>query len=438
MLAESLTDVADFLVGENLDGLKQHLDPKWIEEALEATGTTTIRRRRLPAEQIIWLVIGMGLFRNESIERVVDMMGIALPDRIDSKLAKSAIPQARRRLAEDPLAHLFATTADAWATKSADAHRWRGLALYGMDGTTLRVPDSPENRATFGGTHTHRGGSGYPLVRIVAMMALRSHILSSFRVADFATGETTLARDMWREVPANSLVLVDRGFLVKKELYNLETTGGRHWLSRSKKNTTWAVIERLGPNDALVEWKCKQQGMPAAWQMRAITYKYRNHEQVTLLTSLTDAKKYPAKELIALYHERWETELGYDEIKTHLLDRQEAIRSRTPEGVRQELWGIAIAYNLIRVEMEKTAEELNVPPTRISFVNSLWQIRETLRSLTGPRLALGTIPDRLERMRANLKRLVLPERRVERSYPRAVKVKMSNYPRKRPTKKAAK
>ena len=105
----------------------------------------------------------MGLFRNESIERVVDMMGIALPDRIDSKLAKSAIPQARRRLAEDPLAHLFATTADAWATKSADAHRWRGLALYGMDGTTLRVPDSPENRATFGGTHTHRGGSGYPL-----------------------------------------------------------------------------------------------------------------------------------------------------------------------------------------------------------------------------------------------------------------------------------
>jgi hypothetical protein len=150
-----------------------------------------------------------------------------------------------------------------------------------------------------------------------------------------------------------------------------------------------------------------------------------------LVTSLLDPERYPAKELIALYHERWELELGYDEVKTHLLEREECIRSRTPDGVRQELWGIALAYNLIRVEMERAAAEAGVEPTRISFVAALALIRAELFWLSGPRLAPGTIPKKLLRLRANLKRLVLPPRRPERSFPRAVKRKMTAYARKR-------
>ena len=121
-----------------------------------------------------------------------------------------------------------------------------------------------------------------------------------------------------------------------------------------------------------------------------------------------------------------------------MLQRHEAIRSRTPQGVRQELWGIAIAYNLIRLEMERAADEAGVPPTQISFTASMMHIVSEIAWLRGQRLALGTIPSRLARIRQRLKRLVLPPRRPERSYPRAVKVKMSNYPRKRPsTKKGA-
>jgi transposase InsO family protein len=112
-------------------------------------------------------------------------------------------------------------------------------------------------------------------------------------------------------------------------------------------------------------------------------------------------------------------------IKTHLLDRQESIRSKTPEGVRQELWGIALAYNLVRVEMERAAAEAGVPPTRISFVASLAMIRDEFLWLGSPRVTPGAIPASLARLRMNLKRLVLPPRRSERSYPRAVKVKMS-------------
>jgi hypothetical protein len=157
-----------------------------------------------------------------------------------------------------------------------------------------------------------------------------------------------------------------------------------------------------------------------------------------LLTSLLDPERYPAAELVALYHERWEIELGYDEIKTHMLARQETIRSKTPQGVRQEIWGIAIAYNLVRLEMERAAAEANVEPNRISFVYALSLVCREWQRACAPRAAIGNIPRDLATLRLNLKRLVLPPRRPSRSYPRAVKIKMSNYARKRPALRGAK
>jgi hypothetical protein len=432
VLEQELVAVAAY-TPSSLEGLKAHVDPGWIEDALALTGTASIRRRRLPAEQVVWLVIGMALFRDEPIEHVVDKLDLALPDKRRTLLAKSAIAQARKRLKAEALEYLFSVTAAEWSARSADAHRWRGFALYGWDGTTMRVPDSPENRAAFGGQRSHRGESGYPQVRVVASMALRSHVLQEFRVADYHTGETTLARGLWATVPDNSLVLFDRNFLIKGQLVRFETTGNRHWLTRSKSNTRWAVVEHLGKNDDLVELEVDEPGLPKTWQIRAIRYQRRGFPPATLLTSLVDAKAYPAKELVALYHERWELELAYDELKTHMLRREEAIRSRSPEGVRQELWGIAIAYNLLRREMERAAAAANVVPTRISFVASLLHFTQEMSWMQGARLAMGTLPKRVERLHQALKRLVLPERRTNRAYPRAVKVKMSNYARKPPT-----
>ncbi len=437
MLREALLDVAAFALPDSLDGLKAHLNPNWIEEALCYTNAASVRRRRFPAEQVVWLVIGMALYRREPIDRVVQLLDLAIPDERRTLLAKSTIIQARQRLKEEALEYLFAVTAAEWSARSADEHRWRGLALYGWDGTTMRVPDSPENRAEFGGQHAGggRGESGYPMVRVVAAMALRSHVLSDFRIADYHTGETTLAQGLWASIPDNSLVIFDRNFLIKRQLVSFETSGNKHWLSRSKSNTRWASVQRLGPNDELVELEITEPGLPKTWQLRAIHYQRKGFPRATLLTSLLDPTTAPAAELVALYHERWELELGYDELKTHMLDREEAIRSRTPAGVRQELWGIAIAYNLIRLEMERVAKLAEVPPTRISFMSALRFVRFELSMLVGQRLALGTIPKRLAYLEQQLKQLVLPERRPGRSYPRAVKIKMSNYPRKRPAKK---
>jgi hypothetical protein len=434
VLQQALVDVATFALPENIDALRAHLDPRWIEEALCYSGTASIRRRRLPAEQVVWLVIGMALYRNEPIENIVERLDLALPDKRGTLLAKSTIVQARQRLKDLALEYLFTVTAAEWSARSADQDRWRGFALYGWDGTTLRVPDSPENREEFGGQQSHRGQSGYPQVRVVAAMALRSHVLSDFRFADYHTGETTLARGLWNSMPENSLAIFDRNFLIKGQLVRFETKGNRHWLTRAKSNTRYAVVKHLGTNDELVELEVKEPGLPSTWQIRAIHYQRRGYPRATLLTSLIDADAYPAAELVALYHERWELEIAYDEIKTHLLQRHEAIRSRSPDGVRQELWGIALVYNLIRLEMERAAAELGVPPTRISFTAAAMHIVSDLSWLRAQRLALGTIPSRLERIRQRIKRLVLPERRTERIYPRAVKRKMSNYPRKRPKK----
>lgn len=413
------------------------LDPDWIEEALVATGTATIRRRRLPAEQVVWLVIGMCIFRDLSMRELVSTMDLALPGSRGIRVAPSSIVQARERLGDEPLRWLFERTGSTWAHASARAHQWRGLAIYGADGTTVRVPDSTENREHFGGQTTRWDStSGYPLVRMVTLMALRSHILAGAQFGPYATAEGPLATALWPLVPDQSVTLVDRGFLSARTLIGLERGGiQRHWLTRARSDLVHTRLERFATGDELIELNVssearkKDPSMPATWRMRAIRYQRRGFAPQLLLTSLLDPERYPAAEIVALYHERWEIELGYNEVKRVMLRREETTRSKSPRGVAQELWGLAIAYNLVRYEAERVAEQAGVPPVRISFVAALALIESALRSWGTDNL--GRAPKRLIHLREDLGHYVLPERRP-RSYRREVKIKMSNYPRKRP------
>lgn len=422
------------------DRIRASIDPGWIEEALEATGTATLRRRRLPAEQVIWLVLGMALYRNRPIDEVVAKLDLALPGPRGPTPAPSAVVQARGRLGEEPMRWLFERCSEKWAHESARRYAWRGLAVYGVDGTTTRVPDSPENREHFGGQRGRSGDSGYPLARIVTLMTLRTHLLAAARFGPYVVGETVYARSLWPQVPDNSLVIVDRNFFDAGVLVPLGSHGAnRHWLIRAKKNTSWRVLRRLGPGDDLVELEVSHQAreanptLPRRWEARAIRYQRRGFPPQVLLTSLVDCERFPANEIASLYHERWDIELGYDEVKTDMLDRQEAIRSRRPAGIAQELWGIALAYNLVRLEMVRIAEEAEVPPNQVSFVMALRLIRDEWLwcAVAKP----GAIPRHLRELRAEVLRFVLPPRRSQRRYPRAVKIKMSNYPLKpRPAK----
>lgn len=438
--------VADRVVvppsGELLPKFVASLDPEWIEEALAATGTATIRRRRLPAEQVVWLVIGMCLFRDLSMRELVATLDLALPGSRGIRVAPSSIVQARERLGDEPLRWLFERTASTWAHASARTHDWRGLALYGADGTSIRVPDSTENREHFGGQATRWDStSGYPLARLVTLMALRSHILVGARFGAHATHETVLAEELWPLIPDHSLAIVDRGFFSARTLIGLERGGiQRHWLTRARSDLASTRIERFATGDELVELKVsrearkKDASMPITWRMRAIRYKRRGFKPQLLLTSLLDPKRFPADEIVALYHERWEIELGYNEVKRVMLAREESTRSKSPKGVAQELWGLALAYNLVRFEAERVAAEAGVSPTRVSFIAALRFIESALR-IWGTEGA-GRLPERLVRLREDLGHYILPERR-DRSYPRAVKIKMSNYDRKRPAKSSS-
>ncbi len=418
--------------------LKASINPQWIEEALEATGTATLRKRRLPAEQVLWLVLGMALYRFRPIDDLVRSLDLILPGTGPVGMARSAVSQARARLGPEPLKWLFERCAQKWAHESARRRAWRGLAIYGVDGTTARVPDSAVNRAHFGGQSAgaERGTSGYPLSRIVTLMALRSHLLAGARFGPYGS-ELSYATELWPLVPQDSLTIVDRHFLSAKILIPLaRDEANRHWLTRATTTTSWTVVKKLGRGDELVRRDVNRLArrvdptLPPTWDMRAIKYKRPGFRPQTLLTSLLDAEAYPASEIIALYHERWELELGFDEVKTDMLDRQEAIRSLTPEGVAQELWGVALAYNLVRLEMERVADEADVAPNRISFVMALRLIRDEWAWSAETRTP-GAIPKQLRRLREDVMRFVLPPRR-ERSFPRAVKIKMSNYARKRP------
>lgn len=445
---ETFTEALEFtseFTPRAFPNLIKHLEPGWVEEALLSTGTATIRRRRMPAEQTVWLVLGMAVMRDMPITTVARQLDIALPAADGARtVASSALTQARARLGAEPMEWLFLRSAEEWAHRSAGADRWRGLGLYGVDGTTLRVADSAENRKHFGSQDCgrHEGGrdegvSGYPLMRMVVVMALRSHLLAAATFGPYGVDERVYATSLWETVPDHSLVLVDRLHLQASVLVPLMTKGtDRHWITRAKATTSYKTIRRLGAGDELVEFTVRREArvkdptLPTHFDARVIRYQRKGYKPQSLITSLLDEKRYPASEVRALYHERWEIELGFGEIKTDMLERLETIRSKSPAAVEQEMWGLLLAYNLIRLEMQRIAAELEVAPIRISFVATLRECVEQwhFAAMASP----GTMPGRLATMTDRLRNFVLPPRRPERTFPRAVKIKMSNYARKVP------
>jgi hypothetical protein len=418
------------------------IDPQWIADALAATGTASMRRRKLPADHVVWLVIGMGLFHDRSIAEVVHHLDLVLPARSGGRgrVSNAAIVQARDQLGAAPLAALFTQTATVWTADVAPRERWHGLAVYGLDGTTLRVPDTPANVTAFGRPPSPDGaGAGYPHVRLVTLLSLRHHLLAAAAVGAPRTGELALARGVWAALPDHAVVILDRGFCSYALFHALsDPTRDRHWLVRARdgrKAVRQQVVEHFGPGDALVELQptsitcAKHPDLPPTLRVRAVRVQRRGFRPYWLFTSLRDPATHPAVDLAALYHDRWELELAFDELKTHTLERAEALRSKAPLRVEQEVWGLLLAYNLVRVVMSRAAPRAGVPPLRLSYRHALLALRAFWHTawLTPP----GALPRRIDALLDDLALFVLPARR-DRRYPRAVKRKVSRYLRKRP------
>lgn len=352
-------------------------------------------------------------------------------------VVNGALPKARARVGAAPLRTLFTTCAQAWAREHARSDAWRGLGVFAIDGTTLRVPDTADNVEAFQLPKTGRGRSGYPQTRVVALVAARSHLVMAAEMGPFAgkgAGENSLAEPLWAQVPDHSVLLADRNFIAYQCLHRFRTTGlERYWLLRMKKNQKFSAETVLGDGDELGtvsigrHLRRHDATLPLTMPVRVIQYELDGGSQ-RLMTSLLDADRWPAEAVIALYHERWEIELAYGELKTHLMERREALRSKSPEGVRQEVWGVLLAYNLIRHRMALVARKLKAQGRAMSFTYSLRLIRAFLIAMAWEG-SPANLPRHLETLDRELESGLLPARRPNRRYQRWVKIKMSKYKR---------
>lgn len=415
---------------ESLDRFSGLIDPEWIDEALQATGTVSVRRRRLPADRLVWLVIGLALFRNEPIWHIVRQLDLALSPQAGLPVPSAAI-QGRQRLGEAPLAWLFQRLAQAWAgsgsTGAAGLSELRHLAV---DGVVWSVPDTPANRNAFGSSASQHGAGSWPQVRGVCLMDTDSHLLLGAALGPYATGELRSARQLMDPTPDHSLTIFDRAYFAAAFLLDWQHAGEqRHWLMRAKDSLRFEVIQKLGKRDCWIRMPISPQArqqrpdLPAHWEARLIELPTARGRR-RFLTSLADTHLYPARALAEHYRQRWEIELGYREIKQSLLTGRAVLRSKQPELVRQELWGLLIAYNLLRQEMRQIALTLQVPPQRLSFQWLALAIVGFLR--LAPLERPGTLPQRLAHLCQQARAYVLPPRR-DRTYPRQIKLRPHNH-----------
>lgn len=410
-----------------------------IEMAVETAEKRTRRRRALPNATTLWIVVAMSVFRHMSLAQLAYQLGVK-GDR-GKRLASSSVTEARARLGVAPARTLFEELSMRWSHDAAGGDTWHGLSLYSMDGTTLTVPDSDENDAAFGRPASRDGRAGYPKVRLVALLAVRSRLLVDVAFGPYrgkGTGETSLAASMWDGVPDRSVLLFDRGFTDTGRIHRLLNDGTeRHFVTREKKAAKYEVVEALGPGDDLVDIATSQAARTAdptvapTLRLRRIEYQIDGHEPSVLLTSLLDPKQYTAAEIVDLYHERWSIELVYRDIKVTQLNRLEALRSRTPEGVEQEIWGLLIAYQLVRKRMLMVAQQLDVPASRLSFKTALLAVHAFCLQMTIPLRSEEFLWLPLEVLDGTIATGLMDDLRPERRYPRHVKVKMSKYKRNR-------
>ncbi|RKE93332.1 IS4 family transposase [Xenorhabdus ehlersii] len=433
--SRELQATAEFNYPESLDAFSQNIPMAWVTKAVKETGRATVRKRRFPAEQAVWLVLGIGLMRNRSINDVCDKLDLAFPDAKGElpSLASSRISKARHRIGVEPLRHLFHTTATEWE-KEDTTYSVCGLKILCVDGTQFKVPETGDNQQLGYAS----GKATFPSVLAVTLMSARTHLISDVAFGPITQSEMSYAQQLVGSAPENTLTLFDRGFL-SAELFQSWRGAGKntHWLTPIKSKMRYDIVEEYSPYDKLIEMPVSPQAQQAhphlgkTWRARLILIPDPKGEIKGFITSMECPVTYPLNAILGVYWERWEIETGYGELKQRLLNNTAILRSQTRAGIYQELWGILIAYNVVRLEMSRMAKVYRVEPLRISFINALRLIQDEFLWCSGR--SPGTIPQKLKALRENGKRLILPPKRKRPSVPRQILCKTSRYPYKKRT-----
>jgi hypothetical protein len=371
-----------------------------IGPVLSRTGTASVRQRDLPAQVVVYYVIALALYMQSSYREVLRCLLEAVqwlrdPSAGVRVAGKSGISQARTLLGWEPLRQLHDELVKPVAVRSTRGAWYRSWRLVSLDGSTLDVADEKANEDTFSRPGASRGSSAYPQIRFVSLVENGTHVLFGSQMDGYRTGEITLAKAVLPRLRSGMLCLADRNFF-GFALWQLARGTGADLLWRMKKNMRMACEKRLPDGSYLShvypsekDWRHQSNGVV----LRVIDYRLEGIEGAEpiyrLATTILDPGKAPAGELAALYHERWEIETAFDELKTHLRGAQIVLRSKTPDLVRQEFYGLLMAHFAIRGLMHEAALQADEDPDRLSFLHAVRVIR---RKMT----AYGAIPPSAE------------------------------------------
>lgn len=360
-----------------------------IRAALKSTGRTSIRQRDLPAHVVVYYVIALALYMQSSYREVLRCLleGIKWllgPGATVKAAGKSGISQARTRLGWEPLQKLHDEVVKPIAVESTKGAWYRGWHLVSLDGSTLDVADQKENKTAFGRPAASRGSSAFPQLRFVSLVENGTHVLFGTRMAGENTGEITLAKEVLSSLRKGMLCLADRNFY-GFELWNQARSTGADLLWRVKKNLRLPCEERLPDGSYLSRVYASpkdQRHQKDGVVVRVIEYTLEGvpgaEPIYRLLTTILNYEAAPAAELAALYHERWEIETALDELKTHLRGSKIVLRSKTPDLVRQEFYGLMMAHFAVRGLMHEAALKADEDPDRLSFLHAVRVVRRKI------------------------------------------------------------
>jgi hypothetical protein len=422
------------------------IQPAAIEAAVEATGRRERRRRRLRAADVVWLVIGFGVWGQANVSTIWRRLCGTLRSlfrgrRGDRPPVKSAFSQARRRLTAAPVRRLFRHTARPLATPQTVGATYHGRSVKILDGVRLDIPDTASNAAAFGRPGTTRAGlktpGAYPQVLAVCLSEAGTHVILDALIKPGRSGEPRPARALLRRLSTGNLLLWDRGFYS----YPFLAEAFHRGVDSLGRVPTGVV---LNPTQSLGDGSYLAKAYPSARHrhqdrdgllVRVMEYTLHDptrtgHQQRhRLVTTLLNPQTCPALELIDLYHQRWEIEIVNDEVKTHLLARMVHLRSHRPWGIVQEFYGILLAYNAVRHLMHEAALAEGIDPRRLSFLDSVRIIRDAVQDMRNARTE--ALPVLYRALIALIGQCRLPPR-ANRINPRVVKRKLSTYAKKRP------
>jgi hypothetical protein len=416
---------------ERTRALKRIVPAASIAKVLRKTRCGWRYCRRLPRSFVVWFVIAMALFCPDNYRQVFRWLHRF---RKNGTPGRSTLCEARHSLGVAPLRWLAEEVIELQGQPDM-RHVWHaGMRLMALDSFVVDVPDTPANERAFGRPGGGRSPGAFPQARVLSLCEIGTHVLWRSLIKPHCRSEVLMARYLVRFLQENMLLLWDRGFLsydLVRDIRQRKT----HLLARLKKSHVFLPIRPLSDGSFLAKLYPSSRHRDRdedGIEVRIIEYTFDDPgrsgsgETHRLLTTLLDAGRHPAKRLIVLYHERWEEELAIDELKTHQKERP-VLRSQTPAGVVQELYGLLLGHYVIRKLMCEAALTVGVAPRDLSFVNTLKILRCRLPEC--PRTPRG-----LERWYTNLLHEVAEERlepRRDRVNPRVIKRKMSRWLKKR-------